>query len=159
MADEPLLSTEDVAEIIAVIDGTKYDSLDIQTTRVSVKFSRSGEGWTQDWKTPSSLAEPIVAVANSAAVKSADVADAPGLVSIRPALPGTFYRASSPGAANFIEVGSYVEKDTIIGIIETMKVMSSVAAGVAGEIVEIVADNGVMVDRDGVLMRVKTAKV
>ena len=50
MADEPLLSTEDVAEIIAVLDGTKYDSVDIQTKRVSVKFSRSGEGWTQDCK-------------------------------------------------------------------------------------------------------------
>ncbi len=157
MADEPLLSTEDVAEIIAVLDGTKYDSVDIQTKRVSVKFSRSGAGWTQDWKHASSLAEPIVAVANPADVKSAAMADTPGMVSIRPALPGTFYRAPSPGAPNFVEAGSHVEKDTIIGIIETMKVMSSVAAGVAGEIVEIVAENGVMVDKDGVLMRVRKA--
>jgi acetyl-CoA carboxylase biotin carboxyl carrier protein len=158
MADEPLLSAEDVAEIIAVIDGTKYDSVDIQTKRVSVKFSRSGEGWTQDWKTASLLAEQIVAVANPAAAKSVSVADAPGIVSIRPALPGTFYRAPSPGAANFVEVGSHIQKDTIIGIIETMKVMSSIVAGHAGEIVEIVAENGVMVDKDGVLMRVKAAK-
>jgi acetyl-CoA carboxylase biotin carboxyl carrier protein len=157
MADEPLLSAEDVAEIIAVIDGTKYDSVDIQTKRVRVKLSRSGEGWTQDWKTASSLAEPIVAVASPAAAKSAIVADAPGIVSIRPALPGTFYRAPSPGAANFVEVGAHVEKDTIIGIIETMKVMSSIAAGYAGEIVEIVAENGVMVDKDGVLMRLRQA--
>jgi acetyl-CoA carboxylase biotin carboxyl carrier protein len=157
MADEPLLSAEDVAEIIAVIDGTKYDSVDIQTKRVSVKLSRSGQGWTQDWKTTSSLAEPIVAVANPAAAKSPEVADAPGIVSIRPALPGTFYRAPSPGAANFVEVGSHIQKDTIIGIIETMKVMSSIAAGHAGEIIEIVAENGVMVEKDGVLMRVRQA--
>jgi acetyl-CoA carboxylase biotin carboxyl carrier protein len=156
MADEPLLSAEDIAEIIAVIDGTKYHSVDIQTKRVSVKLSRSGEGWTQDWKTASSLAEPIIAVANPAA-KSAVVADAPGIVSIRPALPGTFYRAPSPGAANFVEVGSHVEKDTIVGIIETMKVMSSIAAGIAGEVVEIVAEDGVMVDKVGVLMRVREA--
>lgn len=155
MADEPLLSPEDVAEIIAIIDGTKYDSVDIQTKRVNVKFARSGEGWTQEWKHASSSAEPLVAVANPVAAKS--VADEPGVVSIRPALPGTFYRAPSPGAANFIEVGSHVEKDTIIGIIETMKVMSSIAASVAGEIIEICAENGVMVAKDGVLMRVRTA--
>ncbi len=155
MADEPLLSAEDVAEIIAVLDGTKYDSAEIQTKRVSVKFSRSGAGWTQDWKQASSLVEPIVAVASSTLAKSTAVPETPGLVSIRSALPGTFYRAPSPGAPNFVEVGSHVEKDTIIGIIETMKVMSSIAAGVAGEIVEIFAENGLMVDKDGVLMRVR----
>jgi acetyl-CoA carboxylase biotin carboxyl carrier protein len=157
MADEPLLSAEDVAEIIAVLDGSKYDSAEIQTKRVSVKFSRSGEGWTQDWKQASSLVEPIVSVAAAAISKSAATPDEPGMVSIRPALPGTFYRAPQPGAANFVEVGSRVEKDTIIGIIETMKVMSSVAAGVTGEIVEIFAENGLMVDKDGVLMRVREA--
>ena len=157
MADEPLLSTEDVAEIIAVLDGTKYDSVDIQTKRVSVKFSRSGEGWTQDWKSASSLVEPTVTLAGPTVSKSNAIPDVPGIVSIRSALPGTFYRAPQPGAPNFVEVGSHVKNDTIIGIIETMKVMSSIAAGVTGEILEIVADNGVMVDKDGVLMRVRVA--
>ena len=157
MADEPLLSTEDVAEIIAVLDGTKYDSVDIQTKHVSVKFSRSGEGWTQDWKQASSLEEPIVSFSAAAVSKSAATPDEPGIVSIRSALPGTFYRAPQPGAPNFVEVGSHVKNDTIIGIIETMKVMSSIAARVTGEILEIVADNGVMVDKDGVLMRVRVA--
>jgi acetyl-CoA carboxylase biotin carboxyl carrier protein len=159
MADEPLLSTEDVAEIITLIDGTKYDSLDIQTKRVSVKLSRSGEGWTQDWKHASSLVEPIVPLAGPAATKSVTQADAPGIVSIRSALPGAFYRAPQPGAPSFVEVGSHVEKDTIIGIIETMKVMSSIAAGMAGEIVEILVEDGVMVDRDGILMRVRVAEL
>jgi acetyl-CoA carboxylase biotin carboxyl carrier protein len=159
MADEPLLSTEDVAEIIALIDGTKYDSLDIQTKRVSVKLSRSGEGWTQDWKHASLLVEPIIALAGPIVSKPAALADAPGIVSIRSALPGAFYRAPQPGAPSFVEVGSQVEKDTIIGIIETMKVMSSIAAGIAGEIVEILVEDGVMVDRDGILMRVRVAEV
>jgi acetyl-CoA carboxylase biotin carboxyl carrier protein len=158
MADEPLLSPEDVAEIIAVIDGTKYDSVDIQTKRVSVKLSRSGEGWTQDWKHASSLAEPIIPVASAAVTKSAATPDEPGVVSIRSALPGAFYRAPSPGAANFVEVGAQIEKDTIIGIIETMKVMSSIPAGIAGEIIEIIAENGVMVDKDGVLMRARVVE-
>jgi acetyl-CoA carboxylase biotin carboxyl carrier protein len=159
MADEPLLSPEDVAEIIAVIDGTKYDSVDIQTKRVSVKLSRSGEGWTQDWKHASSLAEPITPVASAAVTKSSATPDEPGVVSIRSALPGAFYRAPSPGAANFVEVGSHVNKDTIIGIIETMKVMSSIAAGISGDIVEIPVEDGVMVDKDGVLMRVRVAQI
>lgn len=158
MADEPLLSTEDVAEIIALIDGTKYGSLDIQTKRVSVKLSRSGEGWTQDWKHFSSLVEPIVPLASPTVAKFAALADEPGVVSIRSALPGAFYRAPSPGAANFVEVGAQIEKNTIIGIIETMKVMSSIPSGITGEIIEIIAENGVMVDKDGVLMRVRVAQ-
>jgi acetyl-CoA carboxylase biotin carboxyl carrier protein len=159
MADEPLLSPEDVAEIIALIDGTKYDSVDIQTKRVSVKLSRSGEGWSQDWKHASSLVEPIVPLAAPVSAKAAAPADTPGIVSIRCALPGSFYRAPQPGAASFVEVGSHVENDTIIGIIETMKVMSSIAAGIAGEIVEILVEDGVMVDKDGILMRVRVAAV
>jgi acetyl-CoA carboxylase biotin carboxyl carrier protein len=61
-------------------------------------------------------------------------------------LLGIFYRAPKPGEAPFVQAGDRVTADTVIGIIEVMKLMNSVRAGVAGEIVEISAGNGEMVE-------------
>src|SRR5262249_3172034 len=63
------------------------------------------------------------------------------LVVVRAPLPGTFYRAPRPGAAPFVEVGSRVGADTVIGIVETMKLMNSVPAGVAGVVAEFCVAN------------------
>ena len=49
---------------------------------------------------------------------------------------GTFYRAESPGSDPFVEVGSVVEADTVVCIIEVMKMMNSVTAGVAGTVAD-----------------------
>jgi acetyl-CoA carboxylase biotin carboxyl carrier protein len=153
MSVEPLLTAEDVAEIIAILDSTNYEHIDVQTKRVSVRFARSGEGWTQEWQHRSSEATPeVVAVADA---KPAGAQDVEGLVSIRPPLPGMFYRAPQPGADDFVKVGDVITAATIIGIIETMKVMNSVPSGVTGEVVEIVTANATMVDKGDILIRVR----
>ena len=59
---------------------------------------------------------------------------------------GTFYRAEGPGQDPFVEIGSTVQADTIVCIIEVMKMMSSVPAGVAGTITEICSANGELVE-------------
>lgn len=64
------------------------------------------------------------------------------LVAVRAPLPGTFYRAPRPGAEPFVQVGSRVGADTVVGIVETMKLMNSVTAGVAGVVAEICVGNG-----------------
>jgi acetyl-CoA carboxylase biotin carboxyl carrier protein len=76
---------------------------------------------------------------------------------VRPPILGTFYRASKPGAAPLIEVGSKVAKNTVVGIIETMKLMSSVYAGTAGVVIEICAANGQLVEQEQVLMRLRAS--
>jgi acetyl-CoA carboxylase biotin carboxyl carrier protein len=68
---------------------------------------------------------------------------------------GTFYGAEAPGAAPFVEVGARVEPDTIVCIIEVMKMMNSVAAGVSGTVVEIAAENGALVEFGQPLFRVE----
>jgi biotin carboxyl carrier protein len=67
---------------------------------------------------------------------------------------GTFYRAEGPGQAPFVELGSAVEPDTIVCIIEVMKMMNSVPAGVTGVIAEIVPENGQLVEYGDPLFRV-----
>jgi acetyl-CoA carboxylase biotin carboxyl carrier protein len=78
-----------------------------------------------------------------------------GLVAVRAPLPGTFYRAPRPGAAPFVEVGSRVGPDTVIGIVETMKLMNSVPAGVAGVVAEFCVANAEFAAQGAALLRIR----
>jgi acetyl-CoA carboxylase biotin carboxyl carrier protein len=70
-------------------------------------------------------------------------------------LLGIFYRAPKPGEPPFVQVGTKVNADTVVGIIEVMKLMNSVRAGVAGEVVEILGENGALVEYGEILLRVR----
>jgi len=70
---------------------------------------------------------------------------------------GTFYRASAPGEPPFVEVGSAVDPDTVVCLIEVMKMMNSIKAGVAGTVVEVCADNAQLVEYGEPLFRVAPA--
>ncbi|MGN6175030.1 MAG: acetyl-CoA carboxylase biotin carboxyl carrier protein [Streptosporangiaceae bacterium] len=73
---------------------------------------------------------------------------------VRAPLLGTFYRAPQPGAPPYVEIGSQVAADTVVAIIETMKLMNPVYAGTAGTVSEICLDDGQFAEQDAVLMRV-----
>ena len=79
-----------------------------------------------------------------------------GLVAVRAPLPGTFYRAPRPGAAPFAEVGSRVGADTVIGIVETMKLMNPVHAGADGVVAEFCVGNAEFAAHGATLMRIRT---
>lgn len=70
-------------------------------------------------------------------------------------LLGTFYRAPKPGAPPFIDVGEEVEEDTVIGIIEVMKLMNAVRAGVRGTVTAVLAQDGALVEHGESLLRVR----
>jgi len=78
-----------------------------------------------------------------------------GLRAVRAPLPGTFYRAPMPGAPPFVEVGSRVEPDTVVGIVETMKLMNSVCAGARGTVAQILLANAQFAERDAALMWIR----
>jgi len=81
-------------------------------------------------------------------------ADDPALVAVRAPLLGTFYRAPKPGAPPFVEVGAKVEPDTIVGIIEVMKLMNTVRAGTRGTVSDIRARDGSLVEYGETLLNV-----
>lgn len=72
---------------------------------------------------------------------------------LRAPLAGTFYRAPSPEAAEFVKPGQSIKKGDVVGIIEAMKLMNEVAAEEDGVIDEILAKNGELVAYDEVLIR------
>ena len=76
---------------------------------------------------------------------------------VRSPMVGTFYRAASPEAGPFIEVGDSVGKETVVCIIEAMKVMNEIKAEVEGVVVAVLAQNGDAVEFDQPLFLVKPA--
>lgn len=161
------LTNEDVLEILQLLDATKYDELHLETERFKLTLRRNRE--SGDWSRESQVlsapnVKPASAVpagkspqtppAASPAAKSAEESRA-GWQEIRAHLPGTFYRAPKPGAPPFVELGSLVETDTVVGIIETMKLMNAVHAPGSGQVVEICFENAQFAEKDSVLMRIK----
>jgi len=77
------------------------------------------------------------------------------LAEVTSPMVGTFYRSSSPGAEAYVSVGSVVEADTVVCIVEAMKVMNEIKAGVSGEIVEILVEDAEPVEFGQVLFLVE----
>ncbi|WP_104639149.1 acetyl-CoA carboxylase [Helicobacter bizzozeronii] len=70
-------------------------------------------------------------------------------------IPGTFYRKPNPDAAPFVEMGSEVNEDTIVCLVEVMKTFNEIKAGAKGKIVEIRAENEQFVNPGDVLFVVE----
>lgn len=68
---------------------------------------------------------------------------------------GLFYTSEKPDEPPFVKVGDVVAEDTVIGVVEMMKLFNEIQAGIAGEIVEILVENGQLVEYDQPLFRVK----
>jgi len=79
----------------------------------------------------------------------------PALRDIVSPMVGTFYRAGSPDAPSFVDVGKEVTEETVVCIIEAMKVMNEIKAETKGVIAEVVAENGKPVQFGQVLYRVR----
>src|SRR5258708_493331 len=133
MADDFLITPEDVSEIVAILSETKYERLEVATTRFRLLVTRSGAGWTQEWKWNSAAAADASVDTTSASAEVAAVRGPEGSSSvakengdfkpIASVMPGTFYRTPQPGAAPFVTEGDRVTEETVIGIVETMKLM------------------------------------
>lgn len=142
------LTDDDVREILRLIDESELDELRIETAQFKLHVVR-GAG-----ALPAEPAEPArEAAAPASAAPASDGASA----TIAAPMPGTFYRAEGPGMAPFVEVGAEVEPDTVVCIIEIMKMMNSVPAGVSGTIVEVCAEDAQLVGDGEPLFRVSAA--
>ena len=153
------LTHEDVQEILRLLDASSFDELRLETERFRLILRRGGDGgWTQETETrapPHASRDTASSPSRPAAPVEPAPASSAGTIAIRPPIIGTFYRAPKPGAPPFVEVGSVVQEDTVIAIIETMKLMNSIPAGVRGRVVEICVADAEFVEQDRVLMRVR----
>lgn len=104
---------------------------------------------------------PAMLPAMAPAAKAAEPAGAPealeaGVKVVTSPMVGTFYRSPSPDAASFVEEGAQVSEDTVLCIIEAMKVMNEIKADCAGEVVKCLVANGEAVEYGEPLFHVRT---
>lgn len=86
---------------------------------------------------------------------SAPAGPPPGTVQITSPMVGTFYRSPSPESDSFVDVGSKVDDESVVCIVEAMKVMNEIKAEVTGEVIEILVENGEPVEFGQPLLLVK----
>jgi len=95
---------------------------------------------------------PSAATASQTAAHAAPVQHSANAVLVKSPMVGTFYRAPEPGAPPFVDIGDQVDPDTIVCIIEVMKLMNSIPAGAKGAVSQILVTDGEPVEYGQVLM-------
>jgi acetyl-CoA carboxylase biotin carboxyl carrier protein len=140
------LSEDDVRRILRLIDESDTAELHVETEGLLIHVVRDGAGGSAD-------AVPVTEAGRPEAPESIGPAD--GLGQISAPMLGTFYRAPAPGATPFVDVGARVEEDTVVCLIEVMKMMNAVRAGVVGTITEVCAANAELVEVGDLLFRVR----
>ena len=151
------LTAKDVAEIARLLEDSSFDELDLEIDGLKLHLRRGAPGPAQAAQDSPAGVVPAPAAPGghrgAPADKPVDKDDE--LQAVHAPMLGTFYRAPKPGEPPFVEVGSRVEPDTIIGIIEVMKLMNTVRSGVHGTVAEIPGRDGALVEYGETLLRVR----
>lgn len=149
---------DDVLVVLAKFDETDWDELRVQADDFHLQvFKTPREALVE--RQPANVAasiqtaaasnsEPMPGLADTESeppVRPTDEGSTTGVV-VRASSLGSFYRAPKPGAAPFVEVGTEVEADTQLCLLEVMKLYTSVQAGVAGVVTEILVEDGALVE-------------
>jgi acetyl-CoA carboxylase biotin carboxyl carrier protein len=148
------LTAKDVAEIMRLLEQSSFDQLSLEIDGVKINLHRGSAVSARPPAVAATSAQGPPEPLQSGPAKAKPPSE-PGLAEVASPLLGIFYRAPKPGEPPFVEVGSKVAEDTVVGIIEVMKLMNSVRAGVQGQVVDILAENGALVEFDEILLRVR----
>ena len=145
------LTLDDLKTVLGLFQESGYGQLRLRIGALT--FTAHKDGLAPQ------LADPV-AVAGAARDRAIAQGDEDvDAVAVRAQISGTFYRAPNPGADSFCKVGDVVRPDTTLGLIEVMKLFTSVQAGVAGTVVRIVADNGSLVELGEPLVLIREDQV
>ena len=154
----------DLKDIKAIIDLMKKNSIaefEMEKEGFKIKLKRSANGGTAPafLEDPpsgggmSALPAPVAAMAPPSPAPPPMAAS--NEIEIKAPMVGTFYRAPSPESAPYVEMGSEVNADSVVCIIEAMKVMNEIKAEVKGVITQVLAENGKPVEFGQTLFKVR----
>jgi acetyl-CoA carboxylase biotin carboxyl carrier protein len=148
------LTAADVAEIMRLVEQSGFDELTLEFDGIKLSLKR---GAAAEVSSDPGLQAPAPGGPETSAMAAAPAAAEPNVRDVASPLLGTFYRAPKPGAPPFVELGAQVEEETVVAIIEVMKLMNTVRAGVRGAVTEILVADGVLVEYGETLMRIRKA--
>jgi acetyl-CoA carboxylase biotin carboxyl carrier protein len=150
------LTGKDIAEIARLLDASHFTALDLQMGALKLRIRREGAG---EAEYPPERVPAQAGTSSGIAPDPRLRGDSPdaveGEVDVIAPLLGNYYSAPRPGEDPFVQVGDKVEEGTIIAIIEVMKLMNSVRAGVSGTVSAVLVENGSAVEAGQPLIRVK----
>jgi acetyl-CoA carboxylase biotin carboxyl carrier protein len=158
------MDLKEIKAIIELMSKNHLSEFDLEREGFKIRIKKSPETLPHiTYTTPAPLPQPLPAPITSAAPAQPTPAATPvpaaeplaNLHEIASPMVGTFYRAPSPDSAPYVELGQKVTPDTVVCIIEAMKVMNEIKAETTGTIVEILVENGKSVEFGQPLFRVK----
>jgi acetyl-CoA carboxylase biotin carboxyl carrier protein len=139
------LTHKDVTQIIEMIDRSEHlDEVEVVFGEFRLHVQRSNSGRlaplrSVEDRTPHPINKPTASIPDSLVLAESEVA-------VRAPMLGSFYRAPAPGEKPFVEVGQRVRADDTVCLIEVMKLLSTIRAGVDGTITRILVENGHLVE-------------
>jgi acetyl-CoA carboxylase biotin carboxyl carrier protein len=141
------LTEEDVLEILKLFEHSKFDFLELQQGERKITVSKAGH---VRGAAPAPAVAPVQSPAPPAAAgvpqSPEPISAEPGLTPIPAPMVGKFYAAPSPSEPPYVAVGTAVEAGATVGLIEVMKVFTSVKTEAAGMIERILVSNGQFVE-------------
>jgi acetyl-CoA carboxylase biotin carboxyl carrier protein len=153
----------DLKDIKAIIDLMRKNSLsefELERQDFKIKLKRGQMGPAPNDDNPAPIvyaAPPQVSVQSSAPPAIAAAPAVSNLLEIKSPMIGTFYRAPAPEAPDYVEVGSEVTPETVVCLIEAMKVMNEIKAEVKGVVTDILIENAKPVEFGQPLFRIRPA--
>jgi acetyl-CoA carboxylase biotin carboxyl carrier protein len=138
------MELKEIKKIVEMMTENDLAEFLLEEEAFTLQLKRGTAGVTQIVSAPQMMAAPAAAPVQAAAPVAAAPAAASedaGLVAIKSPMVGTFYRSPSPDSDVFVQVGQDVNKETVVCIVEAMKVMNEIQAEVKGKIKKILVDN------------------
>jgi acetyl-CoA carboxylase biotin carboxyl carrier protein len=149
------LDIKEIKELIALMRKNDLSVFKMESEGMKITLKRGND--FQPVIHTSHVAAPVAAAAQlpAASPVAAPAGGGDKLKEITSPMVGTYYGSPSPDAQAYVKVGTDVEEDTVVCIIEAMKVMNEIKAEARGTIVEIVAENGKPVQFGQALFRIQ----
>ena len=153
----------DIKDIKAIIDLMKKNSitefeLERQDSKIRLKRGPNGGAPIVQYDEPAAGGAPaLMPVATPALSAGTPQTPATGEIEVKSPMIGTFYRAPSPEAASYVEMGTEISPESVVCIIEAMKVMNEIKAEVKGIITQVLVENGKPVEFGQPLFKVRPA--
>jgi len=151
-----MFKLSEIKELIKLVDQTTVHELEIENEGMRLSIRKPGRTEVVNVQTPQlshTYLPPVQTAVQAPAVAAAPVpeakapaADQSNLHRIVSPMVGTFYRSPSPDASAFVNIGDKVSDKTVVCILEAMKLMNPLEAEVKGEIVDILVENGQLVE-------------
>ena len=148
------MDMEEIKELVRLMVDNELSELDVSDGENKVKLKRGAGGEPVIVAAPASLA-PAPAPVQADSAEPVTVEEE--FIEIKSPMVGTFYDAADPDSEPYASVGSGVGADTVVCIVEAMKVMNEIKADCTGTIIEICVKNAQPVEYGQVLFKVKPA--